>query len=68
MQNAKNVYKKLGVNAIEEIESNPYILIDVANNVDFKKIDKMAIDIGLPYNNDKKIGRASCRERLYVSV
>ena len=55
IQNAKNVYKKLGANAIEEIERNPYILIDVANNVDFKKIDKMAIDIGLPYNNDKRI-------------
>lgn len=55
VQNAKNVYKKLGANAIEEIEANPYILIDVANNVDFKKIDKMAMDIGLPYNNDKRI-------------
>ena len=55
VQNAKNVYKKLGQNAIEEIEANPYILIDVANNVDFKKIDKMAIDIGLPYNNEKRI-------------
>ena len=55
IQNAKNVYKKLGLNAIEEIEANPYILIDVANNVDFKKIDKMAIDIGLPYDNDKRI-------------
>ncbi len=55
IQNAKNVYKKLGSNAIEEIEANPYVLIDVANNVDFKKIDKMAIDIGLPYNNDKRI-------------
>ena len=55
VQNAKNVYKKLGANAIEEIEVNPYILIDVANNVDFKKIDKMAIDIGLPFNNEKRI-------------
>ena len=55
IQNAKNVYKKLGTNAIEQIEANPYILIDIANNVDFKKIDKMAIDIGLPYNNDKRI-------------
>ena len=55
IQNAKNVYKKLGTNAIEEIEANPYILIDVANNVDFKKIDKMAIDIGVAYNNDKRI-------------
>ena len=41
VQNAQNVYKTLGVNAIEEIEANPYILIDVANNVDFKLIDKM---------------------------
>ena len=55
LQNAKNVYKKLGASAIEEIEANPYILIDVANNVDFKKIDKMALDIGLPYNNDKRV-------------
>lgn len=55
VQNAKNVYKKLGANAIEEIEANPYILIDVANHVDFKKIDKMAMDIGIVYNYEKRI-------------
>ena len=55
VQNAKNVYKALGANAIEEIEANPYILVDVANNVDFKKIDKMAMDLGLPYNNEKRV-------------
>ena len=55
VQNAKNVYKALGTNAIEEIEANPYILVDVANNVDFKKIDKMAIDLGLPYNYEKRV-------------
>lgn len=55
VQNAKNVYKALGANAIEEIEANPYILVDVANNVDFKKIDKMAIDLGLPYNYEKRV-------------
>ncbi len=55
VQNAKNVYKRLGINAIEEIESNPYILVDIANNVDFKQIDKMAMEIGIPYNNEKRI-------------
>ena len=55
VQNAKNVYKKLGANAIEEIEANPYILIDIANNVDFKKIDKMAMEIGISYNYEKRI-------------
>ena len=55
VQNAKNVYKALGNNAIEEIEANPYVLIDVANNVDFKIIDKIAMDIGIAQNNDKRI-------------
>lgn len=55
VQNAKNVYKALGINAIEEIEANPYVLIDVANNVDFKIIDKIAMDIGIAQNNDKRI-------------
>ena len=55
VQNAKNVYKALGINAIEEIETNPYVLIDVANNVDFKLIDKMALEIGIAQNNEKRI-------------
>lgn len=55
VQNAKNVYKALGINAIEEIEANPYILIDVANNVDFKLIDKMALEMGISQNNEKRI-------------
>ena len=55
VQNAKNVYKALGVNAIEQIEANPYILIDVANNVDFKLIDKMALEMGVALNNEKRI-------------
>ena len=55
VQNAQNVYKTLGINAIEEIEANPYILIDVANNVDFKLIDKMAMNLGFEYNSDKRI-------------
>ena len=55
VQNAKNVYKALGSNAVEQIESNPYVLIDVANNVDFKLIDKMALEMGVALNNEKRI-------------
>lgn len=55
VQNAQNIYKALGINAIEEIESNPYILMDVANNVDFNMIDKMAIKLGFERNNEKRI-------------
>ena len=52
---AKKVYELLGVNAIEQIEQDPYILIDIARGVDFKQIDKMALDLGISYDNDKRI-------------
>ena len=52
---AKKVYDKYGVNAIEQIESNPYILIEVSRGVDFKQIDKMALKLGIEYNDEKRI-------------
>lgn len=54
-QNAKKVYELLGADAIKKIEENPYVLIDIARGVDFKQIDKMAMDIGIDYNNEKRI-------------
>ena len=58
VQNAQNIYKALGVNAIDEIEANPYILIDLVTNVDFKLVDKVAMEIGFEYNNSKRISCA----------
>ncbi len=52
---AKKVYEMLGINAIEQIEKDPYILIDIARGVDFKQIDKMALDLGIGYDNEKRI-------------
>ena len=52
---AKKVYELLGINAIEQIEKDPYILIDIARGVDFKQIDKMALDLGISYDNNKRI-------------
>ncbi len=54
-ENAKKVYDLFGTNAIEEIESNPYVLIDIARGVDFNQIDKMALDLGIDYTNSKRI-------------
>lgn len=54
-QNAEKVYNVLGANAIEEIEANPYILIDLVNKVNFNQIDKMALNLGFEYNNEKRI-------------
>ena len=52
---AKKVFDLFGVNAIEQIESNPYILIYITRGVDFKQIDKMALDLGMNYDNEKRV-------------
>ncbi len=57
-ENSKRVYDELGINAIEQIEANPYILIDIARGVDFKQVDKMAMDLGMEQNNDKRVKSA----------
>ena len=54
-EHAKKVFDLYGTSAIEEIETNPYILIDIARGVDFKQIDKMALDLGIAYNNEKRV-------------
>ena len=54
-QNAEKIYKALGANAIDEIESNPYILVDLVNKVNFEQIDMMALNLGFEYNNEKRI-------------
>lgn len=54
-EHAKKVFDLFGANAIEEIEANPYILIDIARGVDFKQIDKMALDLGINYDNEKRV-------------
>lgn len=53
--NAKKIYKALGANAIEEIKSDPYILLEIVRGVDFKQIDKMAMELGIAYDNERRV-------------
>lgn len=53
--NAKKVYKDLGKDAINEIKKNPYILVDKVRGIDFKQIDKMAMDIGIDIQDDSRV-------------
>ena len=66
-QSAETIYKKLGPNSIEEIQSNPYILVDLVNKVNFNQIDKMALDIGMEYNNEKRI-RSGIKHALTLTA
>ncbi len=57
-QNSKKVYEKLGQDAIPKIEKDPYILLDITYGVDFKKIDKMAMDLGIDEQSSSRIASA----------
>lgn len=48
----------LGKDAVSQIEQNPYILLDITYGVDFNKIDKMAMDLGVMPNDSKRIESA----------
>ena len=54
-QNAEGVYKKLGEGALEKISENPYILVDVASKVNFEKVDRIAMEMGVEESNYKRI-------------
>ena len=50
--------KHFGKDAISEIEKNPYVLLDITYGVDFTKVDKMAIDLGVGIDDEKRIESA----------
>ena len=54
-EHTKKVYDVLGNNTIEQIEQNPYILIDIVRGVDFIQIDEMALRLGINSNNEKRV-------------
>lgn len=53
--NAKKIYKDLGKDALNEIKKNPYVLVDKVRGIDFKQIDKMAMDIGIDIQDDYRV-------------
>ena len=55
IENAKRIYDKLGAMAIETIEENPYVLIDLVRGINFKQIDEMALKLGTDAGSLKRI-------------
>lgn len=53
--NSKKVYDALGINAVEKIQENPYILVDIVYGINFQNIDKIAMQIGIPLDSDYRI-------------
>lgn len=53
--NANRVYSELGINALNIIKENPYVLLDVLYGVGFEKIDKIAYELGVEYDSPYRI-------------
>ena len=67
-ENAKKVFNLFGVNAIEKIEENPYLLVDITSGINFKQIDKMAMDLGISFDNDKRVKSCIKYSLLQIAV
>ena len=52
---AKKVYELYGTNAIDEIEKDPYRLIDVVRGINFKTIDEAALRLGVNIDDEQRI-------------
>ncbi len=52
---APKVYEIYGINAVDEISSNPYKLIDVVRGINFKVIDEAALRIGINNDDEQRI-------------
>lgn len=64
--NANRIYKELGMNAINTIKENPYILLNILYGVDFKNIDKMAISMGIDATSTYRIA-SGIKYALYLA-
>ena len=51
----KKYMMHFGVNAVEKIEENPYVLVDIVYGISFNNIDKIAMQIGIPMDSDYRI-------------
>lgn len=54
-ESAQKIYKVLGPDTINKIESDPYLLEEIGIRVDFSQIDKMALSIGIEKNSLRRI-------------
>lgn len=66
-EHAKKVYEMLGIDSIQKIEEDPYILMEITRGVDFKQIDQMAMKIGILPESQKRIESGIKYGLIYIT-
>ncbi len=62
---AMRLYRRYGVDALEAIHNNPYLLVDEMYGVDFSVMDEIALTMGIAGDNHRRIEAAILFELTY---
>lgn len=57
---AVRIYKRYGVNAVDVIQENPYVLAEAVYGIGFKTADSIALQMGVALNAPVRIEAALC--------
>lgn len=55
MEKCINIYQKLGVDSLEKIKQNPYVLCSDGIDLSFEKVESIAFDLGVPADNEMRL-------------
>ncbi len=64
--NANRIYKEYGMNSINIIKENPYILLNILRGIEFNRVDKIAISIGIEQTSSYRIA-SGIKYALYLA-
>ena len=54
-KNVTKIYNEYGVNTVEIIKNNPYVILDIVGRVGFSEIDNIAVENGIALNSLERL-------------
>ena len=55
IENVTQIYNEYGVNTVEIIKNNPYVILDIVARIGFSEIDNIALENGITLNNLERL-------------
>ena len=55
IENVTQVYNEYGVNTVDIIKNNPYVILDIVARIGFSEIDNIALENGITLNNLERL-------------
>lgn len=55
IENVTQVYNEYGVNTVEIIKNNPYVILDIVGRIGFSEIDNIALENGITLNSLERL-------------